>query len=79
MNGVIGLIGEYVHGRLGLLNIPLYALAQGSNAYANKGAPFSVIKYGNNDFYVGRDGYSPAAGIGTLDVTNFAESLKKAF
>jgi kumamolisin len=79
LNGVIGLIGEYVHGRVGLLNIPLYALAQESNAYANRGAPFGVIKYGNNDFYVGRDGYSPAAGIGTLDVANFADSLKKAF
>jgi hypothetical protein len=54
-------------------------MAQESNAYANRGAPFNVIKYGNNDFYVGRDGYSPAAGIGTLDVANFADSLKRAF
>lgn len=79
LNGVIGLIGEYVHGRVGLLNIPLYALAQESKAYEGQGAPFNLIKYGNNDFYVGRDGYSPAAGIGTLDVANFAAALKKAF
>jgi kumamolisin len=79
LNGIMGLIGEYVHGRVGLLNIPLYALAQRPDAYADKGAPFKVIKFGNNDFYVGRDGYSPAAGIGTLDVASFAEALKKAF
>jgi subtilase family serine protease len=79
LNGVVGLIGEYVHGRVGLLNIPLYALAQQSGAYTGKDAPFNVIKYGNNDFYTGRDGYSPAVGIGTLDVANFAEAIKKAY
>jgi hypothetical protein len=26
-----------------------------------------------------RDGYSPAAGIGTLDVANFAEALMKSY
>jgi len=78
LNGVVGLIGEYAHGRVGLLNIPLYALAKTADAYTGKGAPFDVIKYGNNDFYVGRDGYSPAAGIGTLDVANFAEGLKRS-
>ena len=77
LNGVVGLIGEYVHGRVGLLNIPLYALAREADAYTAKNAPFNLIQYGNNDFYVGRDGYSPAAGIGTLDVANFAEALKK--
>jgi kumamolisin len=78
LNGVIGLIGEYLHGRVGLINIPLYALAREADAYSGKSAPFNLIQYGNNDFYVGRDGFSPAAGIGTLDVANFAEALKKA-
>ncbi len=78
LNGVIALIGEYVHGRVGLLNIPLYAAAQAANAYTGKSAPFNVIQYGNNDFYVGRDGYSPAAGIGTLDVAHFAAGLQRA-
>src|SRR5208283_865685 len=68
LNGVVGLIGEYVHSRLGLLNVPLYELAKTSGAYTGNGAPFNVVQYGNNDFYYGRDGYSPAAGIGTLDV-----------
>ena len=79
LNGVIGLIGQYVGGRVGLLNVPMYALAAHSGAYSGHDAPFNVIKYGNNDFYVGRDGYSPAAGIGTLNVTDFAEALKKIF
>jgi subtilase family serine protease len=79
LNGVVGLIGEYVHARLGLLNIPLYELQKSSGAYKGKEAPFHAIEYGNNDFYHGRDGYSPAVGIGTLDVTNFAEALKKAY
>jgi subtilase family serine protease len=79
LNGVIGLIGQYVHARVGLLNVPMYELLNAPGAYTGKDAPFNVIKYGNNDFYYGRDGYSPAAGIGTLDVTNFAEALKKSY
>jgi subtilase family serine protease len=77
LNGVVGLIGQYVGSRVGLLNLPLYELAKSSGAYSGNGAPFNVIRYGNNDFYYGRDGYSPAVGIGTLDVANFAEALKK--
>jgi subtilase family serine protease len=79
LNGVIGLIGQFVHARVGLLNVPLYELQKASGAYEGKGAPFHAIKYGNNDFYRGSDGYSPAVGIGTMDVTNFAEALKKSY
>jgi subtilase family serine protease len=79
LNGVMGLIGQYLDTRIGLLNVPLYKLAKSSGAYTGDGAPFNVIKDGNNDFYTGRDGYSPAAGIGTLDVANFAEALKKIY
>ena len=79
LNGVIGLIGQYAHSRIGLLNVPLYELVNEPGAYAGKAAPFNVIEYGNNDFYLGRDGYSPAVGIGTPDVSNLAEALKKRF
>jgi subtilase family serine protease len=79
LNGVVGLIAQYVHGRVGLLNIPLYQFVREPGAYTGKNAPFNVIKYGNNDFYTGRDGYSPAVGIGTLDVANFAEAIKKVY
>ena len=78
LNGVVALLGQFVHGRLGLLNIPLYELAA-KGGYEGKAAPFNAIKYGNNDFYTGSDGYNPAVGIGTLDVANFAEALKKAY
>jgi len=80
LNGVMGLIGQYVGGRIGLLNVPMYELASRSGAYTTgKSAPFNVIQYGNNDFYVGRDGYSPAAGIGALNVSDFADALKKIY
>jgi subtilase family serine protease len=79
LNGVVALIGQYLHGRVGLLNIPMYELARQSGAYTGKHAPFNVIKHGNNDFYTGRDGYSPAVGIGTLDVANFADALKGTY
>ena len=79
LNGVVGLLGQYVHGRLGLLNVPLYELATSPGGYDGKDAPLNVIKYGNNDFYTGRDGYSPAAGVGTLDVAHFADAIKKTY
>jgi kumamolisin len=79
LNGVVALLGEYVHGRVGLLNVPLYELVKSGAAYSGKNAPLNVIKYGNNDFYYGRDGYSLAVGVGTLDVANFAEAVRAAY
>jgi kumamolisin len=78
LNGVMALIGQYLGTRVGLLNLPLYHLARSpGGGYSGGSAPFKVIKYGNNDFYSGRDGYAPASGIGTLSVASFAEALKK--
>jgi kumamolisin len=75
LNGVTTLYGQYLHGRLGLLNPQLYA-AQ----YARKrSAPLNPIAYGDNWFYYGRNGYNPAAGLGTLDVWNFAQFLGNPF
>jgi subtilase family serine protease len=80
LNGVSALLGEYLHGsRIGLLNFPLYGLALSGEAYKNPGAPLHAIKDGDNWFYHGRNGYSPAAGLGTLDVANFAEALRGQF
>ncbi len=76
LNGVTALLGQYLGGRLGLINVPLYELAKKSGAYTGKSAPFNVIAYGNNDYFLGTNGYSPAVGIGTLDVFHFAEALK---
>lgn len=76
LNGVSALFGQYLHGRIGLLNYPLYGLAQSGQAYQGPNAPLHAIRYGNNWFYRGRDGYSPAVGTGTMDVANFANYLK---
>ena len=80
LNGISALLGEYLQGsRLGLLNFPLYDLALTGKAYTGSNAPLHAIKDGNNWFYHGRDGYSPAAGLGTLDVANFADILRGLF
>jgi kumamolisin len=74
LNGVSALLGQDVHGRLGLLNYALYA-AQSARTPA---APLHPITRGDNWFYRGGYPYSPAAGLGTLDVANFAEFLHAA-
>ena len=70
--GVSALLGQYVNGRLGLLNYPLYLAAGG----AGPGASLRTIKDGDNWFYHADNGYTPAAGLGTLDVANFANYLR---
>jgi kumamolisin len=82
LNGVSALLGEYLHlpgQRLGFLNNTVYGLALIGQAYKNPAAPLHAIAYGDNWFYSGRDGYSPAAGLGTLDVSNFAEFLQHSW
>lgn len=37
------------------------------------------LAYGDNWFYHGSDGYNPGAGLGTLDVANFAKYLSAEF
>jgi subtilase family serine protease len=77
LNGVTALLGQYLDGsRLGLLNYALYGLVRGGHAYKGGNAPLNAIQDGDNWFYFGRNGYSPAAGLGTLDVANFAKDLK---
>jgi kumamolisin len=75
LNGVTALLGQHVHGRLGLLNPLVYGLALTNQAYTGPKPPLHAIQYGDNWFYYGRNGYSPAAGLGTLDVANFANVL----
>ena len=74
LNGVAVLIDEYVHGRVGLLNGPLYNLARGTG-YHGEHPILKAVKYGNNNFYYGSKGYNPAAGLGVIDVALLAESL----
>ena len=80
LNGVTALLGQSLHGsRLGLLNYPLYALALTGQAYRGPRPPLHAVPDGNNWFYGGRNGYSPAVGLGTLDVANFAQILHNLF
>lgn len=79
LNGVSALLGEDLHSRLGLLNFSLYDLAHDGHAYGGPEAPLHAIKHGDNWFYHGSDGYNPAAGLGTLDVANFARVLRHRY
>jgi kumamolisin len=79
LNGCSALFGDYLNRRFGLLNYALYDQVTDGRAYGYAGAPFHVIAYGDNWFYQGRNGYSPAVGIGTMDVANFANTLRYPF
>ena len=74
LNGLVGLIGQGQKNRLGLLNAALYEIAKTKGAYGSS-APYNEITRGNNDFYYGRSGYSPAVGIGTINVSHLATAL----
>jgi kumamolisin len=72
LNGVTALLAQNAGRRLGLLNVQLYNLArlgltQGRHAVIN------TISTGDNWFYKARDGYSPAVGLGTIDVFKLSE------
>jgi hypothetical protein len=58
--------------------VPLYLLGK-TNGYNGSNAPLKAIKFGNNDYYVGSDGYNPAAGLGVLDVGQLTKALKGWF
>jgi hypothetical protein len=63
--------------RVGLLNPALYGFAQSGEAYRGSDAPLHAIAYGDNWFYFGSNGYNPGAGLGTLDVADFAEAIAR--
>jgi len=80
LNAVSALIAESLHvKRLGLLNYPLYQLAATGQAYRGYNPPMHAIRYSDNWFYHGTNGYNPAVGFGTLDVANFAAALRDLF
>ncbi len=75
LNGVTALLGQYTHGRLGLLNYPLYDLGLLGLGYKGPNAPLNAITQGDNWFYKGSKGYDPGAGLGTMNVANFARAI----
>jgi subtilase family serine protease len=75
LNGVTALLGQATGGRLGLINYPLYESALFSQFFKGSFATVHPIAYGDNWFDHGTNGYNPGAGLGTLDVANFAKFL----
>jgi subtilase family serine protease len=73
--GVTALLVQNAGHRLGLLNPVFYGLALLGGTHGPNAA-LNTISAGDNWFYSGRNGYSPAAGLGTLNVANLAKRLK---
>lgn len=72
LNGVTALLTENAGHRLGLLNVQLYNL-QRLGFSLGPDPVIRTISAGDNWFYHGRNGYAPAAGLGTLDVFNLSK------
>lgn len=71
LDGVTAILDQKVGHRVGLLSVLLYNLERFGGSFG----PFPAIRTistGDNWFYKARNGYSPAVGVGTLDVTNLA-------
>jgi kumamolisin len=74
LNGVTALLGQNSGHRLGLLNFELYNLSR-SGQTSGSHAPIHTISAGDNWFYNARNGYSPAVGLGTMDVFNLSRVM----
>jgi subtilase family serine protease len=74
--GVTALLAQNAGHRLGLLNPLLYGLALLGGTHGPD-AVLNTVSAGDNWFYAGRNGYSPAAGLGTLNVANLAKRMKQ--
>jgi kumamolisin len=72
LNGVTALLSQNAGHRLGLLNVELYNLAR-LGLTQGRQAVINTISTGDNWFYKARDGYSPAVGLGTIDVFKLSE------
>jgi kumamolisin len=75
LNGVTALLVQTLGGRLGLLNPALY---QTQRLGLNDGTDpvIKTITAGDNWFFFAGHGYSPAAGLGDIDVTKLARFLQ---
>ena len=76
LNGVTALLGQNAGHRFGLFTVPIYALARTGIATLGPDPALHTITTGDNWFYQARNGYSPAAGLGTIEVANLARLLK---
>jgi subtilase family serine protease len=77
LNGVTALLGQDAGGqRFGLLTVPLYALAKTGRSTQGPDPVFHNITAGDNWFFSAHAGFSPAGGLGTIQVSNLARILK---
>jgi len=74
LNGVTALLGQNAGHRLGLLNFELYNLSRFGFLFGSH-APIHTISAGDNWFFNARNGYSPAVGLGTMDVFNLSKLM----
>jgi kumamolisin len=79
LSGVTALLDQAMNKRIGFLNPTLYGLVQSGRGYFGPNAPLNPIAYGDNWFYHGSNGYNLGAGVGTMDVANFAQALRSQF
>ncbi|MBB6183064.1 S53 family peptidase [Oleiagrimonas soli] len=70
LNGITALVNQRNGGRIGLLAPQLYRLLR-QYGYGPD-SPFNDIASGDNWFWQGAQGYDPATGVGTPDVTRLA-------
>jgi kumamolisin len=71
LDGVTAILDQKTGHRIGLLSVLLYNLER-AGASLGPVPAIRTISTGDNWFYKGRNGYSPAVGVGTLDVTHLA-------
>jgi len=79
LSGLTALLDQDLNGRIGLLNNSLYFLAGTGKGYFGRNPAFHAMFSGDNWFYHGSFGYNPGAGLGTMDVANFAQALRRGF
>jgi subtilase family serine protease len=75
LNGIAALVSQAAGGRrLGLINPMLYRFKRTTSGSS---AALVDITAGNNWFYAGARGYTPGAGLGVLNVANFAAAVDR--
>ena len=79
LSGVTALLDQQLNKRVGFLNLSLYSQQLFGLGYFGPNPPFHAIAYGDNWFYHGSNGYNRGAGLGTLDVANFAQAMHGLF
>jgi subtilase family serine protease len=75
LNAITSLMVQGLGHRIGLLNVPLYEIANNSQGYHGPGAPLRAITQGDNWYYNARPSYNPASGLGVPDVANLFDWL----